>query len=770
MGAPAEVFEEIFTVIEGGKTIGEAAEIIQFPSDSGTRTFTALNQTYKGTNGTGLNYWVAAVSQGTSAISAGALMVTVALPEFMALAVPCLGIAVGTAWYNLDPEGWTNLALLLSDAGWTIKNKVVGFMVESGVIAFPPETIETLKDELARLGAFDTGEEWDGDKPESFNIAQPIVSCENRVGVNVNGTIYVCYYGGIYQDQRSEPYKINGVGFYPNVANGDYKVTSALVDNVLKCIICSKNTFRMSFYSYHVGTLDFNGTGITGEPLQYTYDNKTVYYFDGAFFSNATNEPGLISIGTAAENFATDSKIAQTAWMLQYGTFEENPAEENQQQGAILPAEGVPFRTTYPDWLPWEFPELTGWQIPEVMPIQYPDLLPVESEPYQEPAQNPDADPDAEAQKGLDNLEDPAKNPANDSDPYPEPAPDPDPQPVPDPIPGTSDPVVNPDPIDPNPTPTPSPAVPVPSLPATVGSNKLFTVYNPDASELDQLGGYLWDASIIASIRDIWQEPLDGIISLIQVYATPTVNGSHNIILGFLDSGISADVVSSQFVTVPCGSVTVPENKENATDYAPYTSLHLFLPFIGIVELDTNECMNSTISVDYKVDVYTGTCLATVSVTRSEDMPNGPILYQFSGNCSQQIPLTSGNATGILSALIGGITAGLSVATGGSLGVVAGAHFAGQTLTHEMFHVSHSGNISANAGIMGNKKPYLIIGRRHCYDANGYNRFYGYPANMSVVLGNHSGFVKVKTCLLQTIATTQEHDMILDYLQNGVIL
>ena len=70
MGAPQEIIQEIFTVIEGGKTIGEAAEIIQFPSDNGSTVYNAVNMHFKDTNGTGLNYWVAAVAQGASAISA----------------------------------------------------------------------------------------------------------------------------------------------------------------------------------------------------------------------------------------------------------------------------------------------------------------------------------------------------------------------------------------------------------------------------------------------------------------------------------------------------------------------------------------------------------------------------------------------------------------------------------------------------------------------------------------------------------------------------
>lgn len=152
------------------------------------------------------------------------------------------------------------------------------------------------------------------------------------------------------------------------------------------------------------------------------------------------------------------------------------------------------------------------------------------------------------------------------------------------------------------------------------------------------------------------------------------------------------------------------------------------------------------------------------------DMPNGCILYTFNGNCSQQLPLTSGSASGLLSGLLGAVGAGLSVASGGGLGLVAGATMIGNSLNHEMLHVSHSGNISANSGIMGNKKPYIIIGRTHGYDANGYKSFYGYPANDTVYLNNVSGFTRVKHIHLQTSATDPEYDEIIKYLTEGVIL
>ena len=513
-------------------------------------------------------------------------------------------------------------------------------------------------------------------------------------------------------------------------------------------------------------------TSISTQVRTFTFDDKTVYY--GIF--NIDNYTPLDSLGTAAANLPTSETsdiYGQLAWILQYGEFTENEYKKYYQNGAELPETGVPIPAKYPDWIPIEFPDLSGWRIPMVMPAQYPSVLPDE-EPYQKEAQNPETDPDSE-EEAVKIIEDPRKNPES---PVEQDNPQQDPEPIPgevDPVPLPSEETETPDdPIDPDPGPEPTPIIPSPALPDTVNSNKLFTVYNPSASQLGLLGGYLWDNDLIDILRKIWQNPLDGIISLLQVYATPDVGSASNIILGFLDSGVPAPVVTNQFKTIDCGSITIPEASENCLDYVPYTKLNLFLPFIGIVELDTNEFMSGTINVKYKVDVYTGTCLAEVKCTRTRDMPNGTILYTFSGNCSQQLPLTSGDAKGLFGALVSAVGAGISVASGGASMIAAygamGGTFAEKTASREMLHVGHSGNLSANAGIMGQKKPYLIINRERAYTANSYNKYYGYPANATVLPGNHTGFLRLRAGRLRSAATEEEKNEIFDWLMRGVIM
>lgn len=782
MGAP-QLMEETLRVIEGGTPLGDPAKIIQFTSDNGAKTWSTVQQSAKGGNGTGYNYWVVAfvtlIQEVRTAVSAGAAMLTMEVGAAGLFIAPALGMVTGAALYEIAPGFWDTLAGYLYNAGETINGKVVAYINKHGKVSFDESVIEAYKKALLEYDAFRTA------SAAGFTYKYvPYTPVYNYTVPMVFSSIVSRDTNTYYEDQSwystmHERISSSGhmVAIKYNMGNSNYFSIIAVGDENDGYVRTEETIYAdQDPTTISDGGLikDIHGAGsIVINDITYYYAaiesglETNPPHWDGYLFANICNTSALSYASGVAEVVARD--IANYIYNNMYSDLTENP---NLQEGATYPDED-PFPLRYPQWYPYEFPiidpEGTPQQLPSTYPVEYPDELPQE-QPYQDPAQNPEMPTVPDDFVRI--FEDPDNYP--DTPVYPEPGPViPDPDPVipdPDPIDPTPVPVVDPDPIDPNPEPEPTPPIPVPPLPATVGSNKLFTVYNPTSSQLDSLGAYLWDASIIAAIRDIWQEPLDGVISLMQVYATPITSGSHNIILGFLDSGVSSAVVSSQFVTIDCGTVDIEEDKNNSTDYAPYTSIHLYLPFIGIVELDTNECMDSKMNVKYKVDVYTGTCLATVSIRRTKDMPNSPILYTFNGNCSQQIPLTSGNATGILQALVGGITAGISVASGGGMSALAGAQLLGNSITHDMLHVSHSGNISANAGIMGNKKPYVIIGRRHCYDANNYSRYYGYPSNKTITLGNHSGFMRVKSCWLKTKATQDEYEEIMRLLSEGVFI
>lgn len=768
MGAPQEIVTEIFTLIEGGTEIGTSAEIIPFPSDAGGNTFNVVEKTFQSSNGTGLNYWVAAVASGASALSAGALMITCTFPEFVALAAPCLGIAVGTLWYNMDPEFWEDVSDEIIEGGYTINGKVVSWMNTDGNLTFPREVLRILADKLLDAGVYDP---MNYQIPEAQQDALHYPGLYNVVNLQygIDGVYrwlthnYYGYYELSFRFENLEstrPVK-SGAFISNNIDTSDFQggITPFVVSDApfeVDAIVPSGTTHLVSHevtrndITYHIAI----PSGAWGWDILYSTPS---YY---------SMEP----------NSTVGGHWKETVWDAYYiYNNGENVGgnEELLQQGATYPQADVPWGDLYPEWIPWEFPTVTtpggDYQLPDGLPVEYPDLLPIE-QPYQLPAQDPNPNVEDNPETVVETIQDPNHNPNHVPGTDPGVNTDPEPGSEPDDI-TQDDPNPSPDPINPDPVPVPSPAIPVPNLPSTVSSNKLFTVYNPTSGQLDSLGGYLWDNSLIETLKKIWQNPLDGIIGLSQIYCTPSTGSSHNIILGYLDSGVSSAVVTSQFTSIDCGTVALPEQNNNVTDYNPYTSIQIYLPFIGITELNVNEFMGGSVSVKYHIDVYTGSCLAEVSVTRTPDVPNSGIIYTFNGNCSQQLPLTSGDQKGLLTALIGAAGVGIGIASGGA--TFAGGLIAGEIsrdVNREMMHVSHSGNLSANAGIMGQKKPYLIINRRKPYNANNYNKMYGYPTNKTVYLGNCTGFTKVQSGRLRSSATDQEKSEIMELLMKGVIM
>lgn len=766
MGAPQEVIQEVFTVIEGGHVLGETAQIIQFPSDNGQTVYNAVEKTYQGTNGTGFNYWVVAfetlVGETMMAVSAGAAMLTMEVTTAAMTAAPALGIATGYTLYNLTPEFWDGVADALIEAGETVGGKVVAFMNENGVLTFTQSTIEIIKNAFLEHG--------------TFNVVSDIPAYTNTGTYEITSYLTateVMEYGmakyGPYT--FTDEAKIKLYSFLNS--HSDYM--AYFYCNVAREPSVIPGWFYGLWLIEPAESIDLDAVSPPGESWTIAFwatcDGYNVNVTDVNIDGPSTRWGSGLFLG---EYFTHDISNIYICGIN--ATYNVN---NGMQKGAKAPSD-EPFTTTYPKWLPWEFPiidpEGTPKQLPDRYPIEYPEILP-EIEPYQDPAQDPQDDKETDPETVIKRLEeegereDPRDNTEEDTEESEEGDNIDDP---------TDDEGRTPeDPVPPDP-PTPiTGVIPPVNFPNMVNSSKLFTVYNPSPSQLDALGGYLWDNDLIDILRKIWQNPLDGIISLIQVYATPTTGASRNIILGYLDSGVSAPVVSDQFVTIDCGTITVDELSENCLDYIPYTKLELYLPFIGVTEIDTNEFMDGDINVKYKVDVYTGTCLAEVKCTRNRDLANGTILYTFNGNCSQQLPLTSGDARGVLSALIGAAGLGLSIASGGASAITgagllkSGARVAGElgsVASQEMLHVSHSGNLSANAGIMGQKKPYLIINRKRPYTANDYSKYYGFPANKTIYPGNYEGFVRLKAGRLKSAATEAEKSEIYELLTHGVIM
>jgi len=307
-----------------------------------------------------------------------------------------------------------------------------------------------------------------------------------------------------------------------------------------------------------------------------------------------------------------------------------------------------------------------------------------------------------------------------------------------------------------------------PNVVIPIGSaSALYKIYNPSQAELNSFGAWLWSSNFVDQLLKVFNNPMESIIGLHKVYASPVIGGASNIKVGYLDSGVNSNFVSNQYTKIDCGTVNLQEYFGNVFDYAPYTTIELYLPCIGFVQLDVANVMRSSINITYTVDVLTGACLAEVNVRRDN---SGGVLYSYSGNCASQYPLSSGSYMGIVSSVIGvaGSIVG-TVASGGSLAPLALGATSG--LLNAKTRVQHSGSLSGNSGVMGGKIPYLIITRPQTNMAENYQHLQGIPSNTYTQLSACHGFVKVKNVNVKNInAESSELDEIKTLLLDGVII
>ena len=295
-------------------------------------------------------------------------------------------------------------------------------------------------------------------------------------------------------------------------------------------------------------------------------------------------------------------------------------------------------------------------------------------------------------------------------------------------------------------------------VPPVGKASSLWSIYNPTLEQVNQFGSWLWSSNFVEQLKKLFSDPMQAIIGLHKVYSPVQTSGQGTIKCGYLDSAVPSKLVSEQYTTVDCGSVDLQEYFGNVFDYPPYTDVSIYLPFIGIRQLDPSDVMRSTISVKYHIDVLTGACLAEVNVQRDAA---GGTLYTFSGDAAVRYPVSSGSYMGIVSGLIGVATSAISGNLLPALGGVTRLHT----------NVDRSGSFTGNAGAMGSKVPYLIISRPQTAMADQFETLSGYPSNTYTPLSACKGFTKVKYCHVENInATDAEKQEIERLLKEGVIL
>lgn len=214
-------------------------------------------------------------------------------------------------------------------------------------------------------------------------------------------------------------------------------------------------------------------------------------------------------------------------------------------------------------------------------------------------------------------------------------------------------------------------------------------------------------------------------------------------------------------------TISIPWQVNDWRRHSPYTTLQLYLPLIGTMNLDSNELINcSSLDITYSLNITSG----DLAVEVATDTPI-KIIATASNNVAMSLPFGSANisptkviSSGLTS--IGGIASGIAAGVAGkgmykALSAVGGGMAMGASQLIGAGTQSGGGGLSGGAsqGLFKNIK--LVAVTRHLTDSQAsLNPIMGKPVMAKHTINTYSGFVQTDGMCVDGAMTESEYNEI----------
>ena len=243
-------------------------------------------------------------------------------------------------------------------------------------------------------------------------------------------------------------------------------------------------------------------------------------------------------------------------------------------------------------------------------------------------------------------------------------------------------------------------------------------VYNPTQKQLVDAANALFMNFSTGQVVDTSKY----IVAIHKVFVpVSTDEALQPIKFGSYNTQVNSKVVNLRTAHVSCGKVTVPELHHNALDYSPYTTVRIWLPFLGFFDLSIDELSNKEVELTYTIDLVNGKALAEIS---NDD----GVIYRFVGTAYEREPYHTESLNNVSTVYING------------------------------------------AYNMADYTPYLLIERPINLTPSN-NDLEGLPTYKEVTIGDMTGYVRCRKVFANNmIATEAEKNEIEALLCGGVLV
>lgn len=320
-----------------------------------------------------------------------------------------------------------------------------------------------------------------------------------------------------------------------------------------------------------------------------------------------------------------------------------------------------------------------------------------------------------------------------------------------------------------------------PSAP-TVNSVKLSNLHNYWISESQMQSFYseVWDTDLTDFVKGaftgIYSNLISNVVSLKFMPTTAENLGGTGdaspVILGFktYDTLTVQTIGNTTAPIVNIGSYKFAKEYNSFADYAPYTDVKLYLPFVGIVPIDTNLFMGSgggetaTLNIKAQYDLQSG--LITYFLLRNKTM-----ISSVSGHMAVEVPISLQSGLDTFSTISRNFSGkvwefAMEGAKGNPIGMISEVAQGSATAPPQTTFASTGGDGSFYA----HPKCMIMIKHPQYNRPKNYSHVVGFPAYVTKKVSDLQGFNIVQNPVIPLAdgMTGAEHDMIVTAMQSGL--
>ena len=336
------------------------------------------------------------------------------------------------------------------------------------------------------------------------------------------------------------------------------------------------------------------------------------------------------------------------------------------------------------------------------------------------------------------------------------------------------------------------------SLMATTNLNSFFQrMYLVDSADMAIISSALYDTTpggiwedIKKGIDMFGENPIDCVAGLLYMpFDCTTVftgaSAATSIFFGgYQLTGVNVYELMNYNGYLDIGTVEIKESFPHGSyrNYEPFTSLKIWLPFVGLKELHLNKYVGKQLSVRYYFDCFNGGCLAVL-------FADGLMTDIFDGMAGVQIPISltdfasyaatqiqnftelGSSAASAFVPLAGGATpSSLIGAAAGTINFEKSLFNASQTTTSN-FNTTKG----ASSAMINQYLPnyvFLIFEIIEEDETSLLSELMGKPSNASGTLGSFSGYLEVDDIELKTSSgmTEKEKNQFISLCHSGIII